>query len=197
MRYAIFVEREDQIDTFTAPVPDDDAAYLKKVMANLRPLSRDAYLNGPAVILHSLAPYSYVLHRRDLYWCVEWPPGLLVVRFSQDGDLAWSMLRSPVPDFGGRVPKDSEWDEYDEDAENHQYNLVFDPWDAQLDEELREHRGFVSVDEETEAQVQEALAQAHALTDKAEQLFGPDPDAWFERCTQNMESWGGEGLRIR
>lgn len=197
MRHIIFVERDDQIDAHVAPVPEDDVAYLKKVIASLRPLSRDAYLNGPAVILHSLAPYSYVLHGRDLYWCVEWPPGLLVVRFSLDGAMAWSMLRSPVPDFGGRVAEDSEWDDYDEDAENRQYNLVFDPWDAQLDDDLRAHRGFVPVDEETDARVQEVLAPANALTDEAERLSAADPDAWFERCTQNMEAWGGDGLRIR
>ncbi len=197
MRYVIFVERDDQLETYTAPVPDDDAAYLKRVMASLRPLSQEAYLNGPAVILHSLAPYNYVLDGQDLYWCVEWPPGLLVVRFAPGGDMAWCMLRSPVPDFGGRVANDSEWDDYDEDAPNPQYNLVFDPWDAQLDHELRQHQGFSLVDEETEASVQQILDTVSALTDAAEERAAENPEVWFQRCTQNLEAWGDQGLRIR
>jgi len=108
------------------------------------------------VILKTAARYSYVLDGCDLYWCIEWDPGLVVVRMSPGKELEWVALRSPIPNFGGRepLPEDGDPDEYDEDAENPQYNLVFRPWDAQFDEEYREMRSFAPADEEVRARVE-------------------------------------------
>ena len=60
----------------------------------------DRVLIVPAAILHTFARYSYIIYRNNVYWCAEWEPGLIVVRFSPDGSLAWTALRSPIPNFG-------------------------------------------------------------------------------------------------
>jgi hypothetical protein len=97
----------------------------------MRALAPDEYANSAHAILRTVARWSYVLIDRDVYWCVEWPPGLLVVRFSPGGSFGWCALRSPNPSFGGKVATEAELDAFDEDAPNPQYNLVFDAWDAQ------------------------------------------------------------------
>ena len=132
----------------TAPVADDDAAYLSRIVAELRQLSDDEYTDGPAVLLSAFARHSYVLDGAEVYWCVEWDPGLIVVRFSARDELSWAAIRSPVPNFGGRAADDDECEEYDEDAANPQYNLVFIPWDAQFDAQLRQWDLFVPADTE-------------------------------------------------
>src|SRR5690242_6792961 len=102
MQYVIFVYTENGEGVpHTAPVPDSDAEYLRRAALTMRPLSDEEYSNGPLCILHTLAKYSYVLDGSDVYWCVEWEPGLIAVRFSPDGAMQWTALRSPVPDFGG------------------------------------------------------------------------------------------------
>jgi hypothetical protein len=95
---------------------------------------------------------------------VEWEPGLLVVRFAPDGSLALAERRSPNPEFGGREATEEELADYDEDNEEqaHQYRLVFDAWDAQLDEDERED--WEIVDDETKSRFDAALAHVGAMT---------------------------------
>lgn len=79
-------------------VPEADARYLRDtVIPLLQPLSEDDYSYGPAAILQTMARYSYVLDGEAVYWCVEWEPGLLVLRFLPDGRLAWAAMESPNP----------------------------------------------------------------------------------------------------
>src|SRR5947209_5162586 len=138
-RYVIFVDGV----MLAAPLDDGDYQYFADhIMPSLRPLSDEQYMEGPAVILHTFARYSYILYRDDVYWCAEWEPGLVVVRLSPDGRLAWTAMWSPVPNFGGREPAAEDVRDYDEDAENRQYNLVFTAWDAQFDAADREWRSF-------------------------------------------------------
>jgi hypothetical protein len=199
MQYVIFVYGDgDKSTLHTGPVSDFDAAYLRKAATHLKPLSDEQYLTGPAVILQTAARFSYVLDGRDLYWCIEWDPGLVVVRMSPDQALQWVALRSPVPNFGGRdpLPEDGDPDEYDEDEENPQYNLVFRPWDAQIDEEYRERRSFVPANEEVQTQFENALARVNVLGDVIESRIGADREGWSERCKQNLEQWCGEGVRL-
>src|SRR4051812_27723301 len=95
VQYVIFVDQgEEEGVMLTAPLEGGDRDYLVNgIVPTMRPLSDEDYLQGPAAILHTLAKYSYILFRGDVYWCVEWEPGLLVVRFSPDGTMAWSALR--------------------------------------------------------------------------------------------------------
>src|SRR5437773_6819026 len=108
INYVIFVEKtERETVMFTGPLDSGDRHYFENgIFPALRPLSDDEYMNGPAVILHTLARFSYILYNNDVYWCAEWDPGLIVVRFSPGGAMAWSAFRSPIPNFGGREPDD-------------------------------------------------------------------------------------------
>lgn len=198
MQYIIFVyDNGDDGVMHCGPVGDDDAAYLRRVAAELRPLSDEEYFSGPAVILQTAARASYVLDGDTLYWCVEWDPGLIVVRFTSDGKMAWAGIRSPVPGFGGREETDADWDAYDEDAPNPQYNLVFRPWDAQFDADDREFRDFVPADEEVRTRYRRALTRADELSEEVQRRQAAERDAWSKRCKKNLEDWCGEGIRLK
>lgn len=197
MQYYILVEDEsDERVAYVAAVPEEDAAYVARVAATLRPMSDDQYMHGPAAVLQTFAPYSYVLEGDAVYWCAEWGPGLIVVRFCPGGSLAWTALRSPVPDFGGREASESDWADYDEDAENPQYNLVFDAWDAQFDRENREWKSFVPADEDAIGRFDAAISHVNELGESLQQRYGDDRDPWLEFCKQNLEQWAGDGVRL-
>ena len=126
MQYVNFVyEDSDEPTLHSGPVSDSDAAYLRQAATHLKPLSDKEYITGPAVILHTMAKYSYVLDSNELYWCIEWDPGLLIVKMVPDKKMEWVALRSPVPNFGGRepLPEDGDPDDYDCD-DNPQYWLL-------------------------------------------------------------------------
>ena len=171
MQYIIFVyegaepAEDDKPVLWSRPVPPGEEAYLRgSVLPAMRPLSDEEYRAGPARILDTAAHYSYVLDGDVVYWCIERAPGLVVVRFSPDGSMAQTELRSPNPEFGGRVATEEELENYDEDDEEraHQYSLVFDAWDAQFDEDEREEEWEV-VDDETKSRFDAALAHAQRM----------------------------------
>lgn len=199
MQYVMFVREDgDEPTLHTGPVADADAAYLGQAAGHLEPLADEEYVTGPAVILHTTARYSYVLDGDVLYWCVEWAPGMVMVRMEPDREMAWVALRSPVPNFGGRVPlpEDGDPDDYGEDN-NPQYNLVFRSWDAQYDSQYREWRSFIPADADVQGRFKSASARADALVSIMESRFADDRDGWIERCKGNLEEWAGEGVRIR
>jgi hypothetical protein len=199
VHYVNFVyERDDEPTLHTAPVPAGDAAYLRKAATHLKPLSDEQYMTGPACILRTMANHSYVLDDHELYWCVEWAPGFLVVRMSPDKELQWVALRSPVPNFGGRepLPEDGDPDDYDDD-DNPQYNLIFTPWDAQYDEQKREWGSFVRANNEVQTRFENALARVNALGSVMESRYAGDSDAWFDQCKRNIARWCGEGVRLK
>lgn len=151
----------DEPVVWSRSIPPREEAYLcTAVFPVMRPLSEKEYRLGPAKIWTTAARYSYVLDGADVYWCVEWEPGLLVVRFAPDGSLALTTLRSPNPQFGGREATDDELDNYDEDNEEQtrQYNLIFNAWDAQFDRE--ERIDWEIADDETKRRFAAAIAHA-------------------------------------
>ena len=193
MQFLIFVgEPDPEQDVLTAPVRPAEADYLRHVIApRLRVLSNDEYVNGPLAIHVTAAPFSYVLDECLVYWCVEWDPGLLVLRFSPSGEIRWCSLRSPVPDFGGRPCTDEELDAYDEDAENPQYNLVFDAWDPSVDPDDRQSWGKAAPHELS--RWESAMQHVRTLGNEVWRLAETDPDAyerWLEKC-QTSEAWRG------
>ncbi len=199
MQYVNFVyEDGDDPTLHTGPVPDSDAAYLRQAAAHLKPLSDEEYMTGPAAILHTLAKCSYVLEGDALYWCMEWDPGLIIVKMVPDAEMAWVALRSPIPNFGGRepLPEDGDPDEYDYD-DNPQYNLIFTPWDAQFDEQDREWASFVPADSEVQARFERALARANALADVLESRYSADHNHWLQLCQDNLHQWTGDGVRLK
>ena len=198
-QYLIFVDdrRIESGVMFTAPLKAGDRRYfVDGVLPTLRPLTDEEYMSGPAVILHTLAKFSYIVYRNALYWCVEWEPGLIVVRFSAVEKMAWTALRSPIPNFGGRTPTAEDLRDYKESSENHQYNLVFNAWDAQFDEDWRRWRCFKKADAKTAKTYHAALVHVHALEEQMEARYSAPArfDRWVERCKRNLEKWAGNGV---
>lgn len=199
MQYVNFVCRDsDDPILHTAPVPESDAAYLRRAFAHLKPLSDEEYMNGPAAILRTMAKYSYVLDGDELYWCTEWNPGLLVLKLAPNTEMEWVALRSPVPNFGGRepLPEDGDSGDYDCD-DNPQYNLIFTSWDAQYDQQDREWGSFVPADDEVQKRFENALAHVNSLGSVIESRLAGDGDRWFQLCNANLEKWAGEGVRLK
>ncbi len=197
--YLIGAEHNGKTQLLCAPVPQRETYYLiERVLPTMLPLSDAAYMRGPAVILGTLARYSYVLFDRAVYWCVEWEPGLVVVRFSGDGGMAWTAIRSPVPEFGGRTPLQEDLGAYDETADNPQYNLVFTAWDAAVgNEKDREFAGFVPADPETQQHYERAMSHVDSLGDIIESKYASDRDHWSKHCFANIKDWAGEGVRVQ
>lgn len=196
-QYVIFVsEKDDSEVTMSAPLEKADRAYLlDHVAPALRPMTDEDYMQGPAVILHTMARYSYVLHGQDVYWCAEWEPGLVVVRFSPDGSLAAAAFRSPIPNFGGRKASREEMDAWDEDSPNYQYNLVFRAWDAQFEEFWRKHRKFKPIAQKAHQLFDRALAHVNQLGDVMQERYEKKLASWSKRGIANVKKWAGEGLR--
>lgn len=194
MKYAIFISEQSCPDgLYAGPVALEDADYLTRcVMPHLQPLSDEEYLDGPAGILQTGARYSYLLSGEDIYWCVEWQPGLVVVKFSPDTSMAWVALRSPVPNFAGRVALEVDTAHYDEDDEDHQYNLVFRSWDAQFDEYHRVRGAFESASASEEASFNAAIKHPNRLSnqDHSDDMERRDR---LERFTARC----GEGIRVK
>lgn len=199
-RYVIFVDQDDEEGVMlAAPLEDGDRDYfVNGILPTLRPLSDEEYMHGPVYILHTLAKSSYILYQGDVYWCVEWEPGRIVVRFSPTGALAWTALRSPNPEFAGRTPNEADIRYYKEDAENHQYNLVFNAWDAQFEEIERTWKSFTRATDETVQAFDAAMAHVQRLGEQMEARY-PNQEAiaqWREQSRQNLQQWAGEGVRI-
>ena len=175
-----------------------DADYLRRIAEHLEPISDADYMTRQAMFLQTLARFSYVLCDADLYWCVEWDPGLIVTRFSPDGALAAAAFRSPVPNFGGRKATKTEMASWDEDAENHQYNLVFSAWDAQFDAQWRKWRKFKAAAKKTQSGFQAALAHVDSLGAQLEKTYRSQAavDKWQRQCKKNLDAWAGEGVRL-
>lgn len=113
-------------------------------------------------------------------------------------EMEWVALRSPVPNFAGRepLPEDGDPDDYDGD-DNPQYNLIFTPWDAQFDQQDREWKSFTPADDDVQSRFQNALARVNALSDLMQSRYTDDSEKWLERCTDNLEKWAGEGVRLK
>lgn len=188
LRYLIFDPEDETGETILSrAVSQPETDYLREVLIpRLRPLSEEDYFNGPLAILGTAARFSYVLAGSDVYWCVEWNPGLLVIRFSPAGSMSWCALRSPIPEFGGREASEAELDAWDEDAPNHQYNLVFDAWDPQLEPELRD--GWSEASDDEVSRWKAAMSRANHLGATSEELYESDPEAyerWRSQCEES------------
>ncbi len=174
-----------------APLGSHEQDFLRKVVfPTMQPLSSEEYINGPAAILSTAARHSYVLHNNDVYWCVEWQPGLLVICFAPDGSMKWTAARSSNPRFGGRKATDAEIAAFDEDAYDPQYHLIFDGWDEQFEERDRER--WEPASSVIAADYTAALAPVSRLHRKLESAFGDgESEKWREKC-ETSPIWKGD-----
>lgn len=198
MRYLIYAPAQSEQDVLQeAPVEEADKRYLQAIVQQaMRPLSHEEYMHSLAVLLQTFARSSYILDGDALYWCVEWDPGLIVIRFTPGEAISWAAVRSPIPEFGGRVPLQVDIDAYDDDAENHQYNLVFSAWDAQFSEQEREWLEFGPATETTITAQENALELANQLGRQLEARYSSTQQQWASACKVNIARMAGEGARI-
>jgi len=195
MQYLIFDygSKNGQTRMMTRMVAKEDRDYVQEtILPSLRPLSEEDYCYGPAGILDTGARYSYVLDGDELLWCIEWEPGLLVIRFSPDGTMAWSSLRSPHPGFGGREASEEEMANFDEDVSNPQYNLVFTAWDAEMEPKER-GKEWAFINQKVQRRWDAAIEPVNKL---AERLHAEVPteearSAWQTRC-EKSPIWQGK-----
>jgi len=203
MQYVIFAGQSEKEQVMLAgPVEDGDRDYfVSRILPTFQPLSDEQYLQGLESIRYTAARFSYILYQGQVYWSVEWDPGLIVVRFSPQGTMAWTALRSPIPNFGGRIPDKEDLLVYVAGAaeylENHQYNLVFKAWDAQFEEDYRRWYAFERADEETATAYEAALEHVRSLGEQIKARFSSDEEIyrWTDQCTRNLKEWTREGIR--
>ena len=199
MRYLIYAPAQSEQDVLQeAPVQEADKRYLQAIVQQaMKPLSDDEYMHSLSVLLQTFARSSYIQDGHSLYWCVEWDPGLLVIKFSPGEAISWAAVRSPIPEFGGRVPLQADIDAYDDEAKNHQYNLVFSAWDAQFSEQEREWLAFIPATENTITAQENALEHANQLGRQLEARYSSTQQQWASACKANIALMAGEGARIQ
>lgn len=131
-----------------APVAEAVEEFLVDVVEQaLHPIDEDAYRDGPAVLLSTDARSVYVVTDDAVLWVVEWPPGVVVVRFGPDGSYA-----------AARLAVDDE-----DDDEHPAVELVAVPWAAQLDPDDRSDAGFALASEATRSTWHRAMAAVDRL----------------------------------
>jgi len=190
MHYITFAEDMDRGEVMLCgPVRPQEVAYLREAIApRLQPLSKENYASGPAGILQTEARWSYVLDGETAYWCVEWPPGLLVLQFTEHGPMQWTA----VPSSQLETAAETELKSYDENEDEPQYRLIYEAWDAQFEDGLR--AGWKTASEDLELSFQKALTQVRQVEDELESLYGSDEqafDRWMTAC-EATPIWQGK-----
>lgn len=200
LRYMIWVEDAKGRGAYhCAPVAKREAQYLRAhALPTLRPIDRETYVQCFAAVLGTAKRSSYVLDGSDVVWCVEWEPGLLVLRFSPDGSMSGTALRSPRRFFGrlsssltAEEQRAMEREADDEPAE--QYRLVFDAWDAQFDTQHRKWGGFEKASAVLVRRHEAALAPVNALSEQAFAAHGRDT-TFAKQSFARLAKWAGTGI---
>lgn len=194
MQYVAFFDEDDESVMHVAEVGKTEYKFLtNQVLPSLKPLSAEQYMVGPAGVLHTFAKFSYVLFKGDLYWCIEWTPGLVIVRIRKGGELSWAAFRSPNPQFGGRKATRVEIASFDCDAEDPLDNIVFYPWNAALE---RNSDFFKPASRRWCVQYELAIDHLNALGETMATRFGGDIDGWRENCQKNIAAFAGNGIPL-
>lgn len=198
MLYIIEVgESSEQMERYVAPVAEADEEYLRRAVQHFVPLTLEQIAQGLSVIFQSGAQYSYVINENELLVCIEWQPGLLIVKVSEEQELQWVALRSPIPNFGGRVslPEDGDPAEYD-DLDNPQYNVVFTPWDAQFDPDEREYYAFSPAGSDVVEHFERLRGRFDSMSQPAPPFDHSAYEPWRRKCIENLNQWTGIGIRL-
>ncbi len=129
-----------------APVAEAAQRFLEdEVGPALEPMTESEYRDGPAVLLGTEARFVYVVDGHDVLWVVEWPPGIVVVRFTPEG--TYEAARVAV----------------DADEDHPVVELVAGPWAAQFDADDRAELGFGPARDETAAAWEAGTAAVQRL----------------------------------
>lgn len=187
MQYIAFAEDMDRGEVMLcASVRPQERTYLQEVISPaLRPLSKEDYANGPAAILQVEARWSYILDGEVAYWCIEWPPGLLVLRFASGAALQWAAIPVAAGENTGSKA-------YNESEDEPSYRLVYEAWDAQFEEGVRD--GWREAPAAVERNFEAALAQVRQIENELEARYGDDEAAfksWMAVCQQSP-IWQGK-----
>lgn len=180
MQYIAFAEDMDRGEVMLcAPVRLRERDYLQEVVVPaLQPLSVEDYANGPAAILQIEARWSYILDGRVAYWCIEWPPGLLVLRFAAATPMQWAAITV--------APTTAAPAAYDESADEPSYRLIYEAWDAQFEGGVRD--GWREAPEAVVEDFELALERVRQIEDELEARYGDDTAAfnrWLQACQAN------------
>ena len=195
MQYVAFFDEGDQSVMHVASVGESEYRFLVvEAIPALKPLSIEEYMHGPAVILQTFAKYSYILFKGDLFWCIEWPPGLLIVRINANGELDWAAFRSPNPRFGGRKATKEELANFDWDADNPLHKIVFDAWDAEIEKDVDY---FEPATRHWCNQYETAIEHLNTHGEAMAARFGDTVDQWRETCKKNIKEFAGPGITLR
>lgn len=201
MKYIIWVEQDNATQKMhVAPVSKIDKDYfIEEIIPSLQPISQNFYTESFVVILQTLARWSYIVYEGKIYWCVEWAPGLIVLEIQENGTLQALALRSPNPSFGSRtaLAEDLEFQPDYEDYENHQYNLIFDAWDAQFDKKKREWKQFKPVNEDDleKQHFDRCIVHIDNMAPIVEEKYQQDPENFMNNCKNRIDKWSGTGKR--
>jgi hypothetical protein len=173
------------------PVTKADADYLRdKVIPVMQEMSDEDYLFGPAGFLCTLAASSYILDEDAIYWCIRWEPGIVVLKFSAREPIQWAALRRLGPEVGDREPSDEEWDDWNDENEDYQYNLVFDGFDAAIDPQQREGCSPASVD--LMAKWEAAIHHADELQSRAVEITSSkEGSEQYQARVKLSAAWNG------
>jgi hypothetical protein len=188
MKYILL---NDSTNLLECEVPPSESRYLQAAISSLEDLSDAEYLSSVVVVLRTSAKYSYVLDGINVLWLIEWQPGLIVVKFSPTKRMQWTAIRSPIPDFGGRIPLPPD---DCEDIQNPQYDLIYTSFDAAIDPDCTEN--FSKCDPETVSVFNAALAHVNSLEEKLKLDTNGEKLDWTEQCFRNIELRCGQGRRI-
>ena len=128
--------------------------FTEEVLPALKPIDDKTYVERYMRVRGSMARSSLVLDASGdgcVYGCVEWEPGLLVLRFSPDG----TMMAAELPDT----------DNHDFDEAPPQYNLSTIGFDAEVEPEGRGDE-WRSLDADMLRRFEAALIPVNALIEK-------------------------------
>jgi len=168
------------------PARHDLAEYARSaLLPRLRPIDPDTFRHSLNHMVGTAAKSVYFIENGALFWCVDWFPLLILVRFDPDQSIAAEAFRQPTPQHDEPLPGEEPWDE-DEDGLCPLYSLIYAVWDYQFDARDRAHIGAEPIHPELDAIWAGTIEWLDAIG-------VADNDDWKQR----LNDWTGTGLPFR
>lgn len=77
-----------------AALAEQEANYLRRIAAEMHPLSKRDYRAGPGILALEEEEPVYVLDGQHAFVCYEWTSSLVVFRAAPKVQLAWAVIRA-------------------------------------------------------------------------------------------------------